>query len=117
LVSARKNAESLEQRRAYAMVIIEGLRELNRRANKQKSDGLNVCEAMVPTADAAVLELIEIHCEEYERAISREDVATSPYRTNGPIAKLRKIQAERGASTKYQQEQLKLFGNVKENKY
>jgi hypothetical protein len=94
LSSVKKHQVDLGTRRARAIVHIEGLRELNRRANKQKTDALNLCAAMAPTADEAAIELIAQHCDEHERAIGREDVATSPFRANGPVAKLRKIQAK-----------------------
>src|SRR4051812_21573067 len=78
-----------ETRRSRAMVHIEGLRELNQRANKQKADALDVCEEMAASADGATMELIEQHLDEHEIAIGMEDIATSPFRVDGPIARLR----------------------------
>jgi hypothetical protein len=110
LSSARKHQVDLATRRARAMVTVVGLRELNRRANKQKTDALKLCEGMVAVADDVAMELIERHLREHERAIGREDVATSPFRANGPIAMLKIMQADQDGGVNELPGQLTLFG-------
>jgi len=97
LSSARKCQNDLATRRARAIVHIEGLRELNRRVNKQKADALKTCEILAASADDITMGLIEQHLCEHELAIGRQQVATSPFRANGPIAKLQTWQAAPGA--------------------
>jgi hypothetical protein len=108
--SARKCQIDLATRRARAIVHIEGLRELNRRVNKQKADALKLCKAIAAAADEAAMGLIEQLLGEQEVAIGREDVATSPFRANGPVAKLKMMQAEQDRGIEDFPGQLTLFG-------
>jgi hypothetical protein len=96
-------------RRARAIVNIEGLRELNRRVNKQKTDALNLCETKASHADEATMGLIEQYFCEHEMFIGREEVATSPFRANGPIAKLQVAPAAGVIGANYLPGQLSLF--------
>jgi hypothetical protein len=107
---ARKCQVDLATRRARAKVWIEGLRQLNRRVNKQKANALKLCAAAVGFADDATMTLVEQHCEEHERAIGREDVATSPFRADGPIAMLKRMQANHEGDVDDLPGQLMLFG-------
>jgi hypothetical protein len=111
---ARKCQVDLATRRARAKVWIEGLRQLNRRVNKQKADALKLCEAAIVSADDATMGLIEQHCDEHERAIGRENVATSPFRATGPIAKLKMVQVK-AADTACPSVQLSLLTTVDED--
>ena len=96
--SAIRNAESLEQKKARAMLWIDGMRELSERAHRQTSRALDLCERAVDwEVDGETAELVIEACKELEQYVGREHVATSPLRSNGSMAKVSQAVSERQA--------------------
>ena len=95
---AKGMAEALEQRKARAMVWIEGMRELSERAHRQTSRALDLCESALDwKAEAEVVERVIEVCKELEQYIGREHVATSPIRSDGCVTKVSQVVGQRRA--------------------